>query len=164
MKKAPKGPIKDGREFPSCPRVGVGGVVIDHGRVLLVRRGQPPLQGEWSIPGGLVEVGESLKGAVEREIREETDLRVRAVNVLGVFERVIRTTKPPQEGKVRYHYVLIDFLCRLRRPARPSCRRDDPRALTDVTDARWVGESELDAVRISAAARNVIRQALHSGD
>ena len=153
----------DRREFPQHPRVGVGGIVIDRGRVLLVRRGQAPLKGEWSIPGGLVEVGESLKQAVEREIEEETGLRVRPVDVLGVFERVIRAKGPhARRGRVQYHYVLIDFLCELRRPDRGNGGRTEPRPLTDVTDARWVSEGELGDFRLAAAARKVIQQAFRS--
>lgn len=155
----------DRREFPQHPRVGVGGIVIDRGRVLLVRRGQAPLKGEWSIPGGLVEVGESLKEAVEREIREETGLLVKAVAMLGVFERVIPAKRSGgQRGRVRYHYVLIDFLCELRRPVRQRRGRDKPQALTDVTDARWVSECELGEFRLSPAARKVIQQAFRSRD
>lgn len=147
------------REFPQHPRVGVGGIVIDRDRVLLVRRGQAPLKGEWSIPGGLVELGESLKEAVEREIQEETGLLVRPIGSLGVFERVIRATKPrARRGKVRYHYVLIDFLCELRR-APGEDTSDQPQPWTDVTDARWVSESELRRYRLSGAAREVIKGA-----
>lgn len=155
----------DRREFPLHPRVGVGGIVIDRGRVLLVRRGQAPLKGKWSIPGGLVEVGESLKEAVKREIQEETGLLVKPVAMLGMFERVIRATKPQaQSGRVRYHYVLIDFLCRPRRAARHRRDQNAPRPLTDVIDARWISEAELGGFRLSAAARKVILQAFRSCD
>jgi len=152
----------DQREFPQHPRVGVGGVVIDGGCVLLVRRGHAPLKGEWSIPGGLVEVGETLKEAVEREIQEETGLRVKPVGMLGVFERVIHTTTPRTlRGKVRYHYVLIDFLCKLRRSSEPG-RRKRPQPRSDVTDARWVGERELGDFHLSNTARKVIQEAFRS--
>jgi len=149
----------DVREFPQHPRVGVGGIVVDRGRVLLVRRGHAPLKGEWSIPGGLVELGESLREAVEREIQEETGLLVKARGPMGAFERVIRATKPrAMRGRVQYHYVLIDFLCELRRaPGQETS--DHPQPWTDVTDARWVSESELPRYRLSASARQVIQQA-----
>lgn len=165
MARARNAPVKlvDRREFPEHPRVGVGGVVIDRGRVLLVRRGQAPLKGEWSIPGGLVEVGESLKQAVEREIKEETGLRVRPVGVLGVFERVIPAkAHRGLQGRVRYHYVLVDFLCELRRSTRAGSARDELQPLTDVTDARWARRGELGEFRLSAAAREVIEQAFRS--
>ena len=100
------------REFPVAPLVGVGAVIVDgHGeekRVLLIRRGTPPLLGKWSLPGGVLECGETLRDAVAREAREETGLVVQAGEMLGVYERVIRG----DQGRVRYHYVLIDFLCR----------------------------------------------------
>ena len=164
MARARKSRVKpvDQRKFPLHPRIGVGGVVIDRGCVLLVRRGQEPLKGEWSIPGGLVEVGETLKEAVEREIQEETGLLVKPIGMLGVFERVIRATKPRAlRGKVRYHYVLIDFLCELRHH-RGLGPRDQPQPWTDVTDARWVSEHELEGFRLSATARGVIQKAFQS--
>ena len=150
----------DRREFPAHPRVGVGGIVIDRGRVLLIRRGQEPLKREWSIPGGLVEVGEKLAEAVEREIREETGLRVEPLHVLGVFERVVRTeTSPASRARVQYHYVVVDFLCRLRRKAGKGCRRDDPRPSSDVTEACWAREGDLDGFGLSAAAHDLICEA-----
>src|ERR1700691_1485213 len=101
------------REYPESPLVGVGAVVVDFRddtrRVLLIRRGTPPLLGEWSLPGGVLECGETLRDAVTREAREETGLVVEPGEMLGVYERVIRD----DEGRVRYHYVLIDFLCRV---------------------------------------------------
>jgi 8-oxo-dGTP diphosphatase len=163
MASARKSRIKpvDQREFPPHPRIGVGGVVIDRGCVLLVRRGQEPLKGEWSIPGGLVEVGEALNEAVEREIQEETGLLVKSVGMLGVFERVIRARKPQAlRGRVRYHYVLIEFVCELRRDSGRSSQPPQPR--TDVTDARWVSERELEDFRLSATARKVIQEAFRS--
>src|SRR5271168_2387323 len=97
-----------GREYPHNPLVGVGAVIIDADRVLLIRRGTAPLLGEWSLPGGVLECGETLREAVVREAREETGLTVVPGEMLGVYERVIRD----DEGRVRYHYVLIDFICR----------------------------------------------------
>ena len=158
-RKSRLGPV-DSREFPATPRIGVGGVVIDRGRVLLVRRGHAPLKGKWSIPGGLLEVGEKLKDAVAREIEEETGLIVKPVGMLGVFERVIRATNPlALRGKVQYHYVLIDFLCELRRKAGAGTQ---PQPRTDVTDARWVSERQLGAFRLSSTARKMIQEAFRS--
>lgn len=96
------------REYPETPLVGVGAIIIDGDRVALVKRGHPPLEGKWSIPGGVLEVGETLRKAVVREALEETGLTIEPGELLGVFERVI----PDEQGKMRYHYVLIDFLCR----------------------------------------------------
>ncbi len=98
------------REYPDRPLVGVGAVIVRDGKVVLVRRGTPPLLGEWSIPGGMLEVGETLHQAAVREALEETGLAVEPQQLLGVFDRVLRD----DEGRVRYHYVLIDFLCQER--------------------------------------------------
>ena len=96
------------REFPEVPLVGVGAIIIEDGRVVLVKRAHPPLQAEWSIPGGVLEVGELVRDAAIREAREETGLTVEPGELLGVYDRVLRDA----EGRVQYHYVLIDFLCR----------------------------------------------------
>jgi len=96
------------REYPDTPLVGVGAIIIENNRVLLVKRGHPPLAGEWSIPGGVLEVGETLRQAAKREAWEETGLTVEPEDLLGVFDRVIRD----DQGKTLYHYVMIDFLCR----------------------------------------------------
>ena len=96
------------RDYPERPIVGVAGVVIEDNRVVLVRRGRPPAFGEWSLPGGAVEPGESLEEAVVREIAEEIGLKVEVVEVVAVLDRIFWD----QEGQVHYHYVLIDFLCR----------------------------------------------------
>ena len=92
---------------PAAPVVGVGGVVVRDGRVLLIRRGKPPLYGRWVVPGGTVELGETLEEALVREMEEETSLRVEPIEVLTVFDRIER------EGeRVVYHYVIVDYLCR----------------------------------------------------
>src|ERR1035441_5737455 len=96
------------REYPEHPLIGVGAVIVADGRALLIRRGQAPLLGEWSLPGGVLECGETLRDAAIREAHEETGLVVEVGEMLGVYERVIRS----DDGRVRYHYVLIDFLCR----------------------------------------------------
>src|SRR6476660_155688 len=95
------------REYPDRPIVGVGAVIIDRGRVLLVKRGSPPMLGQWTIPGGVVELGETLRSAAEREAQEETGLNVRAGEVLEVIDRIV----PGEDGRPQYHYVLVDFLC-----------------------------------------------------
>ncbi|MGA2831557.1 MAG: NUDIX hydrolase [Terracidiphilus sp.] len=95
------------REFPSAPLVGVGAVIVETGRVLLVRRGTEPLKGHWSLPGGLVELGEGLPDAVVREVREETGLVVEPVELIELLDRIHR-----EADRVRYHYVIADYLCR----------------------------------------------------
>src|SRR5438034_8746502 len=95
------------REYPGQPLVGVGAVIIADARVVLVKRGKAPLLGEWSIPGGMLELGETLRRGAEREALEETELVVRATEMLGVFDRIV----PDEAKRTIYHYVLVDFLC-----------------------------------------------------
>lgn len=129
------------REYPDAPIAGVGAVIVAEDRdgmqrVLLIRRGQEPLKGEWSLPGGAVELGETLEEAVRREVLEETGLVVEPVQVVEAFDRISRD----ESGRVRYHYVLVDFLCRV------SGGVDLARAITCATDAleaRWAGATEL---------------------
>jgi ADP-ribose pyrophosphatase YjhB (NUDIX family) len=136
------------REYPDRPIVGVGAVIVDQGRVLLVKRGSPPLLGEWSLPGGVVELGETLRAAAEREALEETGLIVRAGEVLEVLDRII-----PGEGAAvpQYHYVLIDFLC--------TVLGGEMRTGGDAADARWASESELEKYKLEQPAVDVIRNA-----
>jgi 8-oxo-dGTP diphosphatase len=96
------------REYPALPLVGVGAVVVDGGRVLLVRRGREPLKGQWSIPGGLLEIGESLTAGVAREVLEETGLVVETVELIELLDRIHH-----EDDRVRYHYVIADYLCQV---------------------------------------------------
>src|SRR5690348_2684882 len=134
------------REYPDRPIVGVGAVIVDEGRVVLVKRGSPPLLGEWSLPGGVVELGETLRAAAEREVREETGLIVRAGEVLEVLDRII----PGKDAAPQYHYVLIDFLC--------TVKGGDLRAGGDAADACWARESELGKFKLEQPAIEVIRK------
>ncbi|MGA7914600.1 MAG: NUDIX domain-containing protein, partial [Candidatus Acidiferrales bacterium] len=95
------------REYPERPLVGVGGVVILEGQALLIKRGGPPLEGEWSIPGGMLELGETLDQGVRRELAEETGIEVHVLDLIEVFERVFLD----DDGKTRYHFVILDYLC-----------------------------------------------------
>lgn len=132
------------REYPETPLVGVGAIIIEGDRVLLVKRGHAPLLGKWSIPGGVLEVGETLRKAVVREAREETGLTIEPGELLGVFERVV----PDEHGRMRYHYVLIDFLCR-----RVS---GELAAADDATDARWFLREELTELELARETEEVI--------
>src|SRR5258706_10016980 len=118
------------REYPNSPLVGVGGIIVQDNRVLLIRRGHAPLLGEWSLPGGMLECGETLREATIREAHEETGLIIETGDLLGVYERVIRS----DDRRVRYHYVLIDFLCR---PVAGNLQ-----AGSDAADVRWFGQDE----------------------
>jgi 8-oxo-dGTP diphosphatase len=130
------------REYPKSPMVGVGAVVFDTDCVLLVRRVKAPLAGEWSLPGGAVELGETLEEAVAREVAEETGLNVTPLRVVKAFDHIERDV----EGKIRFHYVLVDFLCRIHdKDGKRALRgREAPvektalQAGSDVSDARWV--------------------------
>lgn len=135
------------REYPETPFIGVGAVIVDDGRVVLVKRGHAPLLGEWSIPGGVLEVGEMLREAAVREAREETGLVVEPGEILGVFDRVVR-----EGGRVRFHYVLIDFLCR--RVA------GELQAGSDAEEVRWFTREEIAGLKLAEDTAEVIRKGL----
>jgi ADP-ribose pyrophosphatase YjhB (NUDIX family) len=120
-------------------------VIIQEGRVLLVKRAHPPLAGEWSIPGGLLEVGETLRKAAAREALEETGLVVEPLDLLGVFDRVLRDS----EGKLQYHYVLIDFLCRR--------IGGELRAASDAAEVRWCTLEEVRNLQLARDTADVIQ-------
>src|ERR1700693_781499 len=132
------------REFPEVPLVGVGAIIIEDSRVVLVKRLHAPLQAQWSIPGGVLEVGERVREAAIREAREETGLTVEPGELLGVYDRILRNI----EKRVQYHYVLIDFLCR--RVA------GDLAAASDAAEVRWFTREELPALKLAEDTLDVI--------
>jgi 8-oxo-dGTP diphosphatase len=132
------------REFPEVPLVGVGAIIIEDSRVLLVKRAHPPLQAQWSIPGGVLEVGELIREAAVREAREETGLIVEPADLLGVYDRILRD---PEE-RVQYHYVLIDFLCRR--------VGGELLAASDAAEVRWFTREELRALSLAEDTQDVI--------
>jgi len=145
------------REYPKQPLVGVGGVVIRRQRVLLIKRGTEPLKHQWSIPGGMLELGEELAEGARRELKEETGLDVEPLEVIAVFDRILRNTgrqggwSLKGHGRVRYHYVIVDYVCGLKggklAPA------------SDVLDARWVRREVLPEYQLTEMATHVICEA-----
>ncbi len=141
------GPRRIAREYPDTPLVGVGAIIIDADRVVLIRRGVPPSMGEWSIPGGLVRVGEGLLDAVAREALEETGLVVNPGPLVELVERVF----PDEHSRVKYHYVVADYLC--------SIAEGTLQAGSDADDAKWAGFDELDTMGPAEITERVIRKA-----
>jgi 8-oxo-dGTP diphosphatase len=135
------------REFPDRPIVGVGGVVVDNGRAVIVKRAHEPRRGEWSLPGGIVELGETLTQAARREIKEETGLDVEIGEVIEVFDRVHRL-----DGRIQYHFVIVDYLCR---PIGGTLRAGD-----DAEGVAWVTADQIAAYGVNEFAAQVIRKGL----
>jgi ADP-ribose pyrophosphatase len=133
-----------GTEYPDSPRVAIGGVVFKDGGVLLVRRGKPPAHGEWAIPGGSVELGETLKQAVEREIHEETGITVRAGEVCHIFDAV----KRDDDRRVQFHYVIIDLMAEY--------VSGEPIPASDVTEAAWLEPGDLTGRPINATTLELL--------
>jgi 8-oxo-dGTP diphosphatase len=143
-------PKRDGRRHPDRPIVAVGAVIVDGGRVLLVKRGQEPLKGEWSLPGGAVEIGETLEAAVAREVREETGLDV----VVGPVVEVLDSIRRDAGGRAEYHYVIVEYVCRVRGSAAGAA------CGSDAADLQWVDAAALEAYRMTPRAIAVVRKAL----
>jgi len=134
--------------------VGVGGVVIEDGRALLIRRGSEPLRGQWSIPGGTLEIGESLQAGVARELQEETGLEVRVLDLIEVFDRIFPAEADGRSSAghgPKFHYVIVDYLCE-----RIS---GEARAASDVTDVAFAREEELEKFQLTETANRVLRKA-----
>ena len=127
--------------------MGVGGVVIHEERALLIRRGSAPLEGEWSIPGGMLEVGETILEGVQRELKEETAIEVRVLDLIEVFERLTRD----DGGRLKYHFVILDYLCEV--------VQGEAQAGSDVTDVAWAHEAELNGYSLTPTATRVIQKA-----
>src|SRR5580700_2185563 len=136
----------DNRRYPQRPILGVGALIFDEDKILLVERGKEPLKGYWSLPGGVLETGETLHEGVVREVREETGLEVEPLKMLEIFERIIRDS----QGAAEYHYVLIDYICRV--------TGGSLRAADDASRAAWVPRRQLPAYRITTGTLPVIEK------
>ena len=138
------------RDYPDRPILGVGAVIIDDERALLVRRASEPLKGEWSIPGGALELGEGLRDGVCREVAEETGLKVEAEEVLDVFDSIFTD----EQGRTQYHYVLIDYLCRVLGGVAA--------AASDAAELKWITEAELPLLDLRESVHRVLRKGFAS--
>ncbi len=136
------------RNYPDRPILGVGAVVLDRDRVLLVQRGHEPSKGEWTLPGGAVEVGEALEAAVAREVREETGLEISVGPIVEVVERI----KHDDAGRVEYHYVVVDYACR--------AIGGSLACASDADGAEWVAIDDLERFRVAKLAVEVIQKAV----
>jgi 8-oxo-dGTP diphosphatase len=136
---------KQKNDYPGNPRVAVGAVVFKEGCVLLVRRGQPPAEDIWAIPGGSVEIGETLQEAVEREILEETGIKIRALKPIYTFDVIDRDAA----GKVRFHYVIVDLAA--------DYIKGEPVPGDDAIDARWVSAKEISGLEVSTATLKLLK-------
>ncbi len=135
------------RKYPQQPIIGVGGVIFQNDQVLLIKRGKEPALGQWSIPGGVVRVGETLKEAVVREVREETHLEVEVLALAKVIERIFHEP----DGRISYHYVLLDFLCQI--------KNGELKADSDAQEACFVPLTELNNYNLTSATQEVIHRA-----
>lgn len=147
-KRVSANPLEKRRDYPDRPIVGVGAVIVEGSRVLLIRRGREPLLGQWSIPGGVVEAGETMRQAAAREAREETGLEIEVGELLEVFESIVPGADP---GRSQYHYVIIDFLCQK--------KSGELRAGGDALEALWASRDQLAELKVSESACKVIHKA-----
>ena len=138
---------KDSRRYPPRPILGVGALIFRGEKLLLAERAGPPMQGQWSLPGGVVETGETLLEALSREVLEETGLVVTEARFFELFERIIRD----DHGEPEYHYVLVDYVCGV--APGDSCAGDD------VSNCAWVSRADLERYEITAGTRDVIERA-----
>ena len=136
------------REYAGHPMVGVGGIVLNGGKVLLVKRGKQPGYGKWSIPGGMVELGETLSEAIKREVLEECGIEIELADVVAVLERVICR----EDERVRYHYVLVDFL--------GYWKGGDLQPASDISEARWADPVEMETLEMTERTQQVVYEVM----
>jgi ADP-ribose pyrophosphatase len=143
--------VSRGGEYPNSPQIAVGAIVIRDSKVLLIKRNQPPGEGLWAIPGGRVELGETLQEAVEREVKEETGVIIRAGHPVYTFEVI----EHDDAGRIRFHYVIVDLVA--------DHVSGEPSPGDDACEARWVTWKELDELRVSQSTREVLRKKAYFG-
>jgi mutator protein MutT len=135
------------RRYPEHPLAGVGAIIFRGTEVLLVKRGQAPALGKWSVPGGLVELGENLDASIRREVMEEVGLEVKVIDLVAALDRIMFD----RNGRIEYHYILLDFLCEV--------LGGDPIAATDADECRFVAIEDLDRYEMTRGTEEVIRRA-----
>ena len=140
----------DDRRYPDRPFLGIGALIFDGHSILLVERGHEPLKGWWSLPGGILETGETLVNGIRREVREETGLEVEPESIFEIFERIM----PDAAGRTEYHYVLVDYICHV--------AGGELQAASDVSRAAWVREDDLRSYRITEGTLAVVERAFRS--
>ncbi len=138
---------RDDRRYPKRPILGIGALIFHRNRILLAERGKEPLKGWWSLPGGVLETGETLVDGIRREVLEETGLEVEPVELAEVFERIM----PDGKGRAEYHYVLIDYICKV--------KGGEARAATDVSALAWASRKELAGYKLTQGTLPVIERA-----
>jgi ADP-ribose pyrophosphatase YjhB (NUDIX family) len=139
------------RRYPDRPIVAVGAIVVENGRVLMARRGKEPSYGLWSVPGGAVHLGEDLKTAARREIREELGVEVELTDVIELLERVTRDA----EGRVQYHYVIVDYLARL--------ASGEPRPSPEALEVRWIAPEEFPQFEMTRGTAEILLRIMETG-
>ncbi len=137
------------RKYPEFPMVGVGVLIRKGGKVLLIKRAQPPSYGKWTVPGGLVELGETTRDAAIREMKEECNIQVKIERLLDTFDYI----EKDDADKVLYHYIIVDFL--------GSYVSGELEPGDDVADAAWFTLAEVDRAEIPAKTREIVRKVLH---
>ena len=133
-------------DFPLAPQVAIGAVVIQNDKILLVKRNKEPGKGDWAIPGGSVKLGETLQQAAEREIREETGLRIKAREPVYIFDAIVRD----ERGQIRFHYVIIDLTA--------DFISGEPVPSDDAADARWFSPEELEGFKVSERTKDLLKK------
>lgn len=138
-------------EYPDSPQIAVGAVVFRENRVLLVKRNQLPGKGLWAIPGGRLELGETLKEAAQREVREETGVIIRAGDPVYTFDLIERD----DQGRIRFHYVIVDLLA--------DYISGNPHPRSDACEARWIAPRELEELPVTKSTRAFLKEKIKFG-